>query len=239
MACVATMPPESYCRTSASLARIAPGGGTIKSFAGLSMSVTGEAHRPLAFCLELCQAWAMGSTHRLSGPTPLLVLLAGALLACKLGKSDDDPETRPLPAVEGSAPAPVQATPPQAPKANTPAAPAKPSEPTAAEPKQGEPAAPGTAKQGATTGANTETKEAATTTSKQDQASTSKGEATTGAQKEAEKEQGTTGTIQGPNLECLKKCVEALRECTKNAQIGDDVVKNCQGAFTTCRSNCT
>jgi hypothetical protein len=183
----------------------------------------------------------MGSTHPLSGLSPLLVLLTGALLACKLGKSDDDPETRPLPAVEGSASAPVQATPPAIPKADAPAAPAKPSEPAAPEPKQGEPAASTTAKQSVTTGAKAgSTTDGGSGTAKQGQTTTSTAEATTGTQKEPEKEQGTTGSIiQPPKLECFQKCAEALRECAKDAQIGDDVMKKCQGAFTTCRNNCS
>src|SRR5687768_15656707 len=82
----------------------------------------------------------------------LVLVLSFTLLACKLGKSEDDPESRPLPEVDGSAPAPQPATPPPAPQ---PAAPA---------PAAPAPAAPAPAAQAAT--ATTSPKQTGTTSAK-------------------------------------------------------------------------
>src|SRR5688572_10887457 len=49
----------------------------------------------------------------------LVLVLSFTLLACKLGKSKDDPDARPLPDVP-SAPAPLPATPPATPQVPVP-----------------------------------------------------------------------------------------------------------------------
>jgi hypothetical protein len=156
----------------------------------------------------------------------LVLVLSFTLLACKLGKSEDDPE-RPLPVVDGSAPAPQPATPPPAPQpaAPVPAAPA-PAAPAPA-PAAPAPAAPTPAAPAKAATATATTGGASTATTGAVAGTTS----TTGAA-------GTTGGIAVPSAACINKCGNAMRKCLADAKFGDDVATKCQGAFASCQKDC-
>lgn len=168
----------------------------------------------------------------------LLLVLSFTLLACKLGKSEDDPESRELPVVP-SAPTATPATPPATPQVPVPA-PAVPTPPPATEAAAvttGSAEKPGTTgaanttgtavKPGTTTGAAASTTGAVSTTGTTGTAATTTGTA----------QQGTTGGTITP--ECLSKCAERMRKCLADAKLGDDVATKCNGAFQACQRDCS
>jgi len=172
----------------------------------------------------------------------LVLVLSFALLACKLGKSKDDPDARPLPDVP-SAPVPTPAAPPV--PVPVPAAPAPaPTTPPAADATAatGTTATTGSAAVkpvGTTGGANT-TGSAVKPTSATAAATTTSTSTTGGAAKDDEKDdkKGTTGGNLTVSPECLTKCGNRFRDCLQDAKLGDDVTTKCQGAFKACQKAC-
>lgn len=169
----------------------------------------------------------------------LLLVLSFTLLACKLGKSQDDPESRELPVVP-SAPTATPATPPATPQVPVPV-PAVPTPPPATESAAvttGSAAKPGTTGAVNTTGTPVKpgtTGAAATTTG----AASTTGTATAtqaAATTTGTAQPGTTGGTVTP--ECLTKCAERMRKCLSEAKLGDDVSVKCSGAFQACQRDC-
>ena len=165
----------------------------------------------------------------------LVLVLSFALLACKLGKSKDDPDARPLPDVP-SAPVPQPATPPATPQVPVPVPAAPAPAPTPAD---------ATATTGSAAVKPTTPTTPATTTGSAVKPATTTGSATatstTGGAAKPEKEddkKGTTGGTVTVSPECVSKCGNRFRECLQDAKLGDDVATKCQSALRLCQRDC-
>jgi len=191
--------------------------------------------------LRFAHSWDTHGGMRISqrpGPAAELVLvLSFALLACKLGKSKDDPDARPLPDVPSAA-APQPATPPATPQVPVPVPAAPAPAPTTPEAT----ATTGSAAvkpAGTTGGAANTTGSAVKQTSATAAATTTSTSSTTGGATKEDDKKSTTGS---GNLtvspECISKCGNRFRECLQDAKLGDDVSTKCQGAFRACQRDC-
>lgn len=163
-----------------------------------------------------------------------------SLVACKLGKSDDDPATRPLPIVLESASEPVQA---EAPHSNRDPAPARPRTPSSPKPRAAPDKAPAAA---ANQGSSDDAPSADKKPSDPSAASPTKKESDPAASTTAPSADPTPTTaptlIKAPNPECFGKCAAALQSCLQNATTdgNPDLNKSsqCGGAFDTCKNGC-
>ncbi len=176
----------------------------------------------------------------LQRPVPaaeLLMVLSFTLLACKLGKSKDDPESRELPIVDAAAPTPTPATPPATPQVPVPV----PEVPTPTTVTAGAAVTTGSAVKPATTTGGTVkpatttggTVKPATTTGSVATTSTTGSAATTTGTAQA----GTTGAVT-VSPQCLAKCADGLSKCLSETQLGDNVALKCRRAFQLCQREC-
>ena len=160
----------------------------------------------------------------------LVLILSFTLLACKLGKSKDDPESRELPVVDASAPTPTPPTPPATPQVPVPV----PAVPPPTTVTSGAAVTTGSAvKPAGTTGAAA--KPATTTGAASTVAASTTGAAatTTGAAQAGT----TTGGVVDVTA-CVTKCGNRMRKCLADAKLGDDVAAKCNGAFQACQRDC-
>jgi hypothetical protein len=162
----------------------------------------------------------------------LAVLLP--LLACKLGKSEDDPESRPLPVVSGAGgSATVQAEPP---KKDTPPPPAEPAK------KEEEPAKAAT-ETTAKAGSAPATAAPKADTEKEEGEKAADGEKPAGDEKPAEPEKGDAtpkpeGDLQ-KRMDCVNKCAQKLQQCIEKSQKEDpSKVPDCRAQLDSCRQKC-
>ena len=184
----------------------------------------------------------MGFSRSSLGTAAYVALLAVGLCACKLGKSEDDPESRPLPVVDSSAPTAEPPKPAEAPPAPKAAAPPTPAATDAVKDEAQAPATVSTPKAATTQAAGTSTTAGAakSTTAGADKSTTAGADKSTtaGAAKGT-----TTGSaspsVKAPSAACLSKCVAAFQQCLAGAKLGDDIAVKCQGALKSCQADCS
>lgn len=167
----------------------------------------------------------------------LLVVLCLPLLACKLGKSDEDPDVRPLPDVPSSTPTPPQPAAQAPPKPAEPAVTATASTPPAEDTAKPTSPSPVT-KNAGTTGAATKPKETAETKTSGTKDSTA--DSTTGGTTTGGKINPRTVPVpvNDAAAACFSKCSKALNKCLADVKLGDDVATKCKGAFESCQKSC-